>query len=88
MPMYDEEEHINYRSEFPPSAIKTKPVPFCPLCGAQMKLRRPKPGQSWSAFWGCNQFPDCKGSRNILSNGSPDMDTVYDTASAGDGYEW
>jgi len=29
-------------------------------------------------FWGCSQFPDCKGTRNILPNGRPEMDDDYD----------
>lgn len=45
--------------------MQTKPEPYCPKCGAKMILRRPKPGQSWSPFWGCSQFPECKGTRQI-----------------------
>ena len=26
-----------------------------------MKLRRPKPGDEWSAFWGCGRYPNCDG---------------------------
>lgn len=45
--------------------IRTKPVPYCPRCGAKMTLRRPYPGQTW-------QYPDCKARRGILPNGQPE----------------
>ena len=54
--------------------IQTKPEPYCPICGAIMVLRRPKQGQTWSPFWGCNLFPDCKGTRNINPDGTPEDD--------------
>jgi len=51
-----------------------------------MVLRRPKPGQSWDAFWGCNRFPDCKGTMNIdPTNGKPY--SKYDDYSDGDGWD-
>jgi len=31
--------------------------PPCPLCGAATRKRSSKNG----AFWGCSQYPDCKG---------------------------
>lgn len=44
-----------------------KPEPYCPCCGARMVLRRPKPGSynKFDPFWGCSQYPDCHGKRNI-----------------------
>jgi ssDNA-binding Zn-finger/Zn-ribbon topoisomerase 1 len=45
--------------------IFVEPVPYCPICGAMMKLHRPPPEKSWKPFWGCNRFPECKGTRNI-----------------------
>jgi hypothetical protein len=37
--------------------------PKCPKCQGPMKLITPKPGASWSAFWGCKKGKDeCKGS--------------------------
>ena len=45
--------------------IRTKPEPFCPECGAKMALRRPKPSQSFDPFWGCSQYPDCRGTRSV-----------------------
>lgn len=35
--------------------------PICPLCRKQMEIRTGKRGD----FWGCEQFPDCRGTRNI-----------------------
>lgn len=48
--------------------IKTEPAPDCPECGsAPMKLR--KPGKNsrtqYPPFWGCQNFPDCHGRRQI-----------------------
>ena len=54
--------------------IQTKPEPFCPNCGGRMILRVPKPKQSWKPFWGCSQYPDCEGSRNIREDGKPESD--------------
>ena len=53
--------------------IQTKPVPYCPDCGAQMVLRIPRGNKQFDPFWGCSRFPDCRGSRNILPNGKPEM---------------
>ena len=47
------------------AGIILQPEPHCPDCGGRMKLRRPKPVQTWKPFWGCANFPECKGSRNI-----------------------
>jgi ssDNA-binding Zn-finger/Zn-ribbon topoisomerase 1 len=56
----------------------TKPEPYCPICGAKMILRRPKPGPNmpnWSPFWGCGRYPDCHGKRNIdPETGEPEED--------------
>lgn len=35
--------------------------PICPLCKKQMEIRTGKRGD----FWGCEQFPECRGTRNI-----------------------
>ena len=55
-------------------AIQTLPVPFCPDCGAQMVLRKPRPGQEWQPFWGCALYPECHGSRNIGPDGKPEAE--------------
>ncbi len=31
-----------------------------------MVLRRPKPYQSFEPFWGCGQYPDCRGTRSVV----------------------
>lgn len=54
--------------------IITKPEPYCPKCGAKMKLRRPSKDKNWEPFWGCNRFPDCKGTRQIEADGRPEKD--------------
>lgn len=58
--------------------IQTKPEPYCPECGARMVLRRPPQGKNWRPFWGCNQYPDCHGTRQIGSDGKPIIDEVED----------
>ena len=59
-----------------PAGIQTKPVPYCPDCGGQMKLRRPKPYHGWDVFWECVSFPDCTGSLDIDDDGKPIFDEV------------
>jgi ssDNA-binding Zn-finger/Zn-ribbon topoisomerase 1 len=61
-----------------PAAIQTKPVPYCPNedCGAQMVLRRPRQYQDWEPFWGCSQYPECKGARDIGEDGKPIFDEI------------
>lgn len=39
----------------------TPPPPTCPRCGSPMRRRPGRYGQ----FWGCSQYPRCKGTRNI-----------------------
>jgi ssDNA-binding Zn-finger/Zn-ribbon topoisomerase 1 len=56
--------------------IQTKPEPYCPLCGAKMALRRPKKHQEWQPFWGCSQYPECTGARNIGEDGKPEIDEI------------
>ncbi len=38
-------------------------VPNCPDCGSSMRRRNSRKGD----FWGCSNYPDCYGSRNIGS---------------------
>lgn len=38
-----------------------EPSPECPLCKHPMRKRRSTKGE----FWGCSDFPDCKGSRPL-----------------------
>lgn len=43
-------------------------APNCPNCGARMKLIKPRPTDSWKAFWGCSnyQMTGCKGSAKYV----------------------
>lgn len=69
-------------AEAPPVAIPTGPavsdsgVPKCPKCGGGMVKREGKSGaMAGRLFWGCSNFPQCKGavpfSQNLLP-GLPD----------------
>lgn len=41
-------------------------LPACPACGAAMKKRVAKRGgNTGGEFWGCTQYPVCKGTRNV-----------------------
>jgi hypothetical protein len=41
-------------------------LPSCPKCGASMVLRETKKGQNiGKRFWGCTEFPQCRGIVNI-----------------------
>jgi DNA-binding helix-hairpin-helix protein with protein kinase domain len=45
----------------PPRITATSSTTPCPRCGSQMRRRSGRYGQ----FWGCSQYPRCKGTRNI-----------------------
>jgi four helix bundle suffix protein len=51
------------RKKDPPNQPnQSDPIPQCPQCGAQMALRTAKTGKNaGQQFWGCTQYPDCKG---------------------------
>lgn len=38
------------------------PAVLCPICNSPMKQR---PGYEGKPFWGCSNYPRCKGKRNI-----------------------
>jgi len=40
-------------------------LPICPICGSKMRLIEPKDTDDWDEFYGCTEYPDCTGSRNI-----------------------
>ena len=47
------------------NSIDFKP-PNCPQCGALMALRTAKSGKNaGSQFWGCTDYPDCKGTAPV-----------------------
>ena len=57
------------------AGIQTRPEPWCPVCGAKMVLKRPRPGQDWKPFWGCSEYKyGCRGTRNIGPDGRPESD--------------
>jgi ssDNA-binding Zn-finger/Zn-ribbon topoisomerase 1 len=37
--------------------------PLCPDCGGEMRLRRNK--ETHESFWGCAEYPECKGTRSV-----------------------
>lgn len=41
--------------------IRVHPAPICPIDGAAMVLRRPRPEDDWKPFWGCRNYPHCNG---------------------------
>ena len=43
-----------------------------------MALRRPKLKGDFEPFWGCSNYPDCKGTRNIQPDGTPEPDDPLD----------
>lgn len=51
-----------------PVASGTKPSPICPQCGGAMVLRTAKTGTNQGGqFWGCSNFPRCRGIVSISS---------------------
>lgn len=44
------------------TALATPDAPTCPACGAPMAKRHDRNGR---AFWGCSDYPHCRGSRPI-----------------------
>lgn len=47
-------------------AAPAQSVPDCPVCKSPMKLRTAAKGpNAGSMFWGCSQFPSCRGTRAI-----------------------
>ena len=64
--------------------IRVKPEPVCPKCGAVMRLRRPKPGNAWEAFWGCGDYPNCDGTQRPVEKSADQLmfweekDVVYE----------
>jgi len=54
-------------------------VPYCPMCGAVMVKRIPKAGayKKFKPFWGCIQYPDCKGMRDLFGQAGADDEWWY-----------
>jgi hypothetical protein len=58
-----EAEETKHRDLFPEAAD----APKCPVCGSPMRLRTAKSGaNAGSRFWGCTQYPACRGVREII----------------------
>ncbi len=50
----------------PPAVVLAPPTPLCPQCRCVMVLRTARKGaNAGSRFWGCSNFPRCKGIVNI-----------------------
>ena len=47
--------------------------PLCPKCGYPMRRRSGKFGE----FWGCNSYPQCKGTRNIAGRARRPIHTTF-----------
>ena len=44
------------------SADTHEPVPHCPICGSQMRIKTARKGAfAGKTFWSCSQFPRCRG---------------------------
>lgn len=48
-------------------------VTTCPLCGGRMAVRTSHAG---GQFWGCRNFPLCRGTRPIYENEDSGSDTT------------
>ena len=49
-----------------PTAKDTATAPSCPTCGKSMVIRISRRGQNaGNEFWGCPQYPECKGTRGL-----------------------
>ena len=47
-----------------PLSVMTTGAPFCPECQSRMVKRKAKRGaKAGNVFWGCSQYPACKGTR-------------------------
>jgi ssDNA-binding Zn-finger/Zn-ribbon topoisomerase 1 len=66
--------------------IQTDPKPLCPECAKEMVLRTRRVDQK--QFWGCSTFPECKGTRNILADGTPEEIELDDYADDEDDMSW
>lgn len=53
---------------------KENPVPLCPKCGREMVLRTAKKGSNLGEqFWGCLDYPNCRGVRLYVSTNSTNL---------------
>ena len=62
--------HSDRTDRTEPTDSAEKP-PACPDCGKAMVLRTARQGKlSGSRFWGCSGYPECRGTRELASDGS------------------
>ena len=52
-------------------ALQSSNSPACPQCKSEMRVRRPQSFQKWQPFWGCSQYPVCKGTRPYAGKNRP-----------------
>lgn len=55
---------------------------LCPICNGPMVSR--KSGATGQRFWGCKQFPKCKGTRNTDGEAPRQWDERMNTLDDGD----
>lgn len=50
----------------PTNATRVSSAPSCPICASTMVMRKAKKGSNaGSTFWGCTNYPECKGTKAI-----------------------
>jgi restriction system protein len=65
------------RAEFKQGPSQTAPGPACPHCGKLMIRRIARQGpRVGKPFWGCSAYPDCTGTRPIISDDPGRSDTT------------
>lgn len=69
---------ISLNSIEPPSQPvfpeKENPAPLCPKCGREMVLRTAKKGSNLGEqFWGCPDYPGCRGVVPFVSTNSTNL---------------
>jgi hypothetical protein len=59
------EEKLTTKNGWSAKGVKDrrKQQPICPICGAPMRMVRPRQGDDWKAFWGCTLYKvnGCRG---------------------------
>jgi len=65
---YHAERHLAAKSQEEIERAHPQGEPPCPLCQSSMTLRTAKRGSNaGNKFWGCTQFPSCRGVRPFAS---------------------
>jgi len=59
-------KNLQTQHETPAEPILESEDPACPKCGAAMVLRTARKGaNAGNPFWGCGQYPKCRGTRSL-----------------------